>query len=152
VADPVQPPEAAADAAAVLRDEDLPPIASLDEDSDYRPFLSSGVSEHLRQAALRKLFHTPKFNIVDGLDDYADDYRVFTPLGDIVTADMRHRMEVEAERMKAELGEGDAETQPAQEASPGDGERAGAQAQDEGETIARAEEDEPDERTDDPVA
>ena len=53
---------------------DLPDVASLGRDSDYRPFLSPEVSEHLRRRALRKLFHLPDFNVTDGLDDYDEDY------------------------------------------------------------------------------
>ena len=36
-------------------DADMPPIESLDAESDYTGFLSPGVSDALRQAALRKL-------------------------------------------------------------------------------------------------
>ena len=82
----------------VLTDEDMPPLDSLDENSDYSGFLSSGVSEGLRRRALRKLFSSAVFNITDGLDDYNDDFTSFAALGDIVTSDMRHQAEVEAER------------------------------------------------------
>ena len=82
----------------VKRDEDMPPVDSIDDNSDVSDFFSPGVSESLRKAALRKFFHSPAFNIVDGLDDYDDDFTNFKALGDIVTADMRHRMEVEKER------------------------------------------------------
>ncbi len=66
-------------------DADMPPVDTLDENSDYSDFLSPKVSEELQRVALRKLFHLPKFNIVDGLDDYSGDYRNFTPLDDIKT-------------------------------------------------------------------
>ena len=81
----------------------LPDINTLEEDSDYSGFLSPEVDEKLRKLALRKLFHLPKFNICDGLDDYDEDFRNFEPLGDIVTADMRFQQErqakLEAERL-----------------------------------------------------
>lgn len=95
---PVSPPEATGPEASdaepekVLTDEDMPPIEELGEESDYSGFLSSGVSEQLRKTALRKLFHSAKFNVCDGLDDYAEDYTKFEPLGDIVTADMKYEM------------------------------------------------------------
>ncbi|MCB1775652.1 MAG: DUF3306 domain-containing protein, partial [Gammaproteobacteria bacterium] len=73
-----------------LTDADMPPIESLSADSDYTGFLSEQVSEALRKAALRKLFHSATFNVTDGLDDYTDDFTTFKALGDIVTADMRH--------------------------------------------------------------
>ncbi len=84
----------------VLTDEDMAPLESLDENSDYSGFLSSGVSEELRRRALRKLFSSAVFNIPDGLDDYDDDFTSFAALGDIVTADMRHQAEMEAERAR----------------------------------------------------
>ena len=79
----------------------MPPLESLGADSDYTGFLSDQVSETLRKAALRKLFHSATFNVTDGLDEYADDFTKFETLGDIITADMRHMFEVEA-RKKAE--------------------------------------------------
>lgn len=88
------------DVEPVKRDEDMPPIDSLDENSDVRDFFSPGVSEALRKAALRKFFHSPGFNIVDGLDDYDDDFRSFQALGDIITADMRHQMELKEQRQR----------------------------------------------------
>ena len=71
----------------------LPDIESLGPDSDYSAFLGPDVDASLRRAALRKLFHSPKFNVLDGLDDYCDDFTQFAPLAGIVTADMRHHLE-----------------------------------------------------------
>ena len=88
----------------VLTDEDMPPIESLTEDSDYSMFMSSGVSDKLRNLALRKMFHVPAFNIRDGLDEYDEDYTFFEPLGDIVTCDMKHQMEM-LEKKKQEAAE-----------------------------------------------
>ncbi len=85
----------------VLTDADMPPIESLTEDSDYSGFLSPEVSDELRKQALRKLFLAPGFNVCDGLDDYDEDFTSFAKLGDIITADMRHQMEVEARKQLA---------------------------------------------------
>lgn len=87
-----------------LTDEDMPPIETMGEDDNYGDFLSPKVSEKLRKAALRKLFHGAGFNIRDGLDDYDEDFTFFEPLGDIVTADMRHREEM-LERKAREAAE-----------------------------------------------
>lgn len=92
-----EPPE------RVLTDEDMPPLDSLNEDSDFSPFMSPGVSESLRKLALRKMFLSSKYNFTDGLDDYAEDFTKFAPLGNIITADMRHQMEMQAERAKEKL-------------------------------------------------
>lgn len=70
-------------------DDDMQPLESLDEHSDYSAFLSPGVSEKLRKLALRKLFHLDMYNFADGLDDYAEDYTKFAPLKNILTADMK---------------------------------------------------------------
>lgn len=84
-------------------DADMPSLDSLTYDSDYSDFLSPGVSEQLRKLALRKLFHNDVFNIRDGLDEYDDDFTHFEKLGDIVTSDMRHQMEMEARRRAEQL-------------------------------------------------
>jgi len=82
----------------VLTDDDMEPVEALTEDSDYSKFMSPGVSDELRNLALRKMFHAPIFNIRDGLDEYDGDYTSFEKLGDIITADMRHQMEIEANK------------------------------------------------------
>ena len=90
-------------AVPALTDADMPALETLHDDSDYSGFLSPEVSDKLREVALRKLFHGKAFNIVDGLDDYDDDFITALPLGDIVTADMRHQAEVKLEKEKAAL-------------------------------------------------
>lgn len=82
----------------VLTDADMPDIESLTEDSNFGQFMSPGVSDELRNLALRKMYKAPFFNIRDGLDEYDEDFTTFEKLGDIVTADMRHQMEVEARK------------------------------------------------------
>ena len=71
------PPEA-----PVLTDADMPDLDSLTEESDFSGFMSPGVSDELRNLALRKLFRAPVFNIRDGLDEYDEDYTSFEKLGD----------------------------------------------------------------------
>lgn len=83
----------------------LPPLESLGEDSDYSAFLDANVAPDLRRQALHKLFHSPKFNVRDGLDDYDLDFSNLEPLGDVITAEMRHRIRVEFERLAAREAE-----------------------------------------------
>ena len=90
-----------------LTDQDMPPIESLTEESDYSGFLSPEVTEGLRQQALQKLFRSACFNICDGLDDYAEDFTSFEKLGDVMTADLKFRMQQEAERLAEEAERGD---------------------------------------------
>lgn len=82
----------------------LPDLDELDQDSDYSAFLAPGVDEALRRRALRKLFRSPKFNVLDGLDDYCEDFTAFESLGSIVTADMRLQAERAARAARKMLG------------------------------------------------
>ena len=100
-----------------LTDSDMPDIDTLTGESSYADFLSEGVSEELKKKALRKLFHAATYNVCDGLDDYAEDYTRFEKLGDIVTADMRHRAEMEEARRQAAEREPD-EAPPIAEHDP----------------------------------
>ena len=83
-----------------LTDADMPGIETLTEESDFSAFMSSGVSDELRNLALRKLFHAPVFNIRDGLDEYDEDYTSFEKLGDIVTSDMKHQVEMQQKKLR----------------------------------------------------
>jgi hypothetical protein len=112
--------------AATPATPELPPIESLGEDSDYAAFLAAGVPGDLQRKALRKLFQSPKFNVRDGLDDYDLDFSSPEPLGDIVTAEMRHRLRQELERLAGLDGDEDG----AQDAAPAaDAQVAGGEAQ-----------------------
>jgi hypothetical protein len=108
--DPTEPDAVAAEPEPP-GDEDMVPVESLTEDSDYKPFLSPRVSAELQRLALRKLFASPSFNLRDGLDDYDEDFTTFAPLGNVLTADIRHRLELEAERRAAAASEAAAQTQ-----------------------------------------
>lgn len=94
-------------------DADMPALETITGSSDVSGFLSSEVSEALRNKALRRLFHSAVFNVRDGLDDYDEDFIDFEKLGDVVTADMRHQMEMEEERRRLAAREsGDAAPEP----------------------------------------
>jgi hypothetical protein len=99
---------------SILTDADMPPIEALNSESDFSMFMSSGVTDKLRNLALKQLFKAPHFNIRDGLDEYDEDYTFFEKLGDIVTCDMKHAMEVEA------LKKEEAAAKAAAEADKGD--------------------------------
>jgi hypothetical protein len=94
---------------AQLTDADMPPLESLTEESDYSGFLSPEVTEQLRQQALQKLFRSACFNVCDGLDDYAEDFTSFEKLGDVITADLKFRMQQEAEKLAQSAEEAGAE-------------------------------------------
>ena len=100
-AEPVAPPPAAqpasvpAEAAAtaplayVAEPAPAPPaappptlddVAQLTRESDFRRFVAPDVDPAVRNAALKKLFADPQFNVMDGLDTYIDDYGKPDPL------------------------------------------------------------------------
>jgi hypothetical protein len=58
----------------------LPPVESLTTESDFTPFMRSDVDPNLRQQALRTLFRDERFNVMDGLDVYIDDYSKPDPI------------------------------------------------------------------------
>jgi hypothetical protein len=58
----------------------LPPVESLTFDADFTAFMKPDVDPSLKRAALKKLFSDPRFNVMDGLDVYIDDYTKFEPL------------------------------------------------------------------------
>lgn len=58
----------------------LPPVETLTPDSDFTPFMKGDVDPGVRQQALRTLFRDPRFNVMDGLDVYIDDYSKPDPL------------------------------------------------------------------------
>ncbi|MBW8830810.1 MAG: DUF3306 domain-containing protein [Burkholderiales bacterium] len=65
--------------------QQAPPLTLADVDrltlsSDYTPFLARHVEESVKRAALKKLFTDPRFNLMDGLDTYIDDYSKPDPI------------------------------------------------------------------------
>ena len=58
----------------------LDDVAQLTRESDYGAFVSPKVAPEVRNAALKKLFTDPHFNVMDGLDIYIDDYGKPDPL------------------------------------------------------------------------
>lgn len=58
----------------------LPPLESVTFESDFTAFMHAKVDEGIRRAALRKLFGDPRFNVMDGLDIYIDDYSLEDPI------------------------------------------------------------------------
>ena len=70
---------------------DLPPIESLSIASDFAPFFKPQVDESVKRAALNQLFRDPRFNIMDGLDTYIDDYTQPDPIPSAMLEDLMQR-------------------------------------------------------------
>jgi hypothetical protein len=58
----------------------LADVAVLTRESDFARFVAPGVDAGVKNAALKKLFTDPHFNLMDGLDTYIDDYGQPDPL------------------------------------------------------------------------
>jgi hypothetical protein len=68
----------------------LPPLDSLTFESDFKAFMHSKVEEGVKRAALKKLFSDPRFNVMDGLDTYIDDYTKAEPVTEQLLARLEH--------------------------------------------------------------
>lgn len=60
----------------------LEDVAALTPDSDFSAFVGRGVAPAIKNAAMKKLFADPHFNVMDGLDIYIDDYSIPSPLSE----------------------------------------------------------------------
>ena len=68
----------------------LEDVAALTPDSDFTSFVARGVDETVQRSALKKLFSDPRFNVMDGLDTYIEDYGKFEPIPAAMLASMNH--------------------------------------------------------------
>ena len=84
VVPPAAAPAAAVDAAPEPTPAEAPPTleeaAALTPASDFTRFVARDVAPEVKNAALKKLFADPQFNLRDGLDIYIDDYGKPDPL------------------------------------------------------------------------
>jgi Protein of unknown function (DUF3306) len=69
---------------------ELPPADQLGADSDYSAFMDARVDDKLRRLALKKLFGDPRFNVTDGLDDFAEDYTLLADLPSALVEKLEH--------------------------------------------------------------
>jgi hypothetical protein len=89
---PQEAPESAVDPKAPP--PELPPVDQLSIDSDFRGFFHPKVGEDVRRAALKKLFSDPRFNVMDGLDVYIDDYSKSDPIPPAMLAGLRQAQNI----------------------------------------------------------
>jgi hypothetical protein len=73
-------PEAADNATESPKLPTLSDVAQLTPESDFSSFMSQGVAPEVRNAAMKKLFTDPHYNVMDGLDIYIGDYNTPDPL------------------------------------------------------------------------
>jgi hypothetical protein len=68
---PAEPPE---------KPLSLDDVKALTQDSDFKPFMARNVGADVRNAAMKKLFTDPHYNVMDGLDIYIGDYSIADPI------------------------------------------------------------------------
>jgi hypothetical protein len=100
-------------------------VAALTRQSDYTRFVLPGVEPAVKNAALKRLFSDPHFNVMDGLDTYIDDYG----LPDPIPASMLRAMHQSAVLGLFDHEPSDAAGAAAESAATADGSAAGAVAQ-----------------------
>jgi hypothetical protein len=73
--------ESAESIAPAIPEVQTPPPVTLEDvekidrfDPDFSAFMRADVDPAVQQAALKKMFSDPHFNVMDGLDIYIDDY------------------------------------------------------------------------------
>jgi hypothetical protein len=75
---------AAADTGAEKAPLTLDDVSALTKESDFKPFVARDVAPEVRNAAMKKLFTDPHFNVMDRMDIYIDDYNLTTPMPESV--------------------------------------------------------------------
>ncbi len=93
---------------------DLPAVETLTPESDYTRFMKPDVPIASRNAAMKKLFTDPHFNVMDGLDIYIDDYTKEDPipvamLRDLAQSKMLGLFKEEEEQKAAQAAARDAD-------------------------------------------
>jgi hypothetical protein len=73
-------PDGGPDDASAVPAPTLDDVALLTRESDFSRFVARDVAGDVKNAALKKLFSDPHFNVMDGLDTYIDDYGKPDPL------------------------------------------------------------------------
>ena len=68
----------------------LDDVAALTRDADFSRFVAADVDAGVKNAALKKLFGDPHFNVMDGLDIYIDDYTREDPIPAGMLAQLEH--------------------------------------------------------------
>jgi len=66
----------------------LEDVQALTSQSDFKPFMARNVDPEVKNAAMKKLFEDPHYNVMDRLDTYIDDYSKPDPLPDSMLRQM----------------------------------------------------------------
>jgi hypothetical protein len=74
------PESAASQDATPAPSPSLVDAQQLTPESDFKGFMARGVAPEVKNAAMKKLFADPHFNVMDRMDVYIDDYGLPDPL------------------------------------------------------------------------
>lgn len=94
---------------------------ALQQDSDFKPFMAQQVQPEVRNAAMKKLFADPHYNVMDGLDIYIDDYTKSDPIPESMLRQMvgaqflklfDHELTTEAVAQSSDIAAASASTTP----------------------------------------
>jgi len=114
----------------------LPSIDSLTFESDFKAFMHAKVEESVKRAALKKLFSDPRFNVIDFMDVYIDDYTKDDPIPPAMLAALKHSRSTlfgrEAEKKGEEAREESKPRELAQAPTPAEGPREEEKKEDDG--------------------
>jgi hypothetical protein len=69
---------------------ELPSLDKLTSESEFGDFMKPGVDDKLRRSALKKLFADPRFNVIDYMDVYIDDYSINDPIPPEMLKNLAH--------------------------------------------------------------
>ena len=81
-------PPAGAEATPELPLPTLAEAQALTHQSDFKPFMARGVAVDVKNAAMKKLFTDPHYNVMDRLDTYIDDYSLPDPIPEAMLRQM----------------------------------------------------------------
>jgi hypothetical protein len=95
----------------------LEDVKLLTKDSDFKPFMAKNVGSDVRNAAMKKLFADPHFNVMDGLDIYIDDYSKSDPIPEAMLRQMTSSKFLKLFDQEEDLEKPDAETPPRENAN-----------------------------------
>jgi hypothetical protein len=99
-------------------------VRALTPDSDFSRYTGSQVAPEVKNAAMKKLFADPHFNVMDGLDIYIDDYGKPDPIPESMLRNLASAQFLGL--FREDKPEGTKENPEAPGTKPGDSPRAGA--------------------------
>lgn len=91
----------------------LPALETLNFDADFSGFLRQEVEEAVKRVALKKLFHSGPFNVMDGLDTYINDYSIEDPIDAVTVRGLAQARGLLFDDLAAEDGAAAAAPEPA---------------------------------------